>query len=822
MERLIHEKISRLKLEAVAVLVLVLLTACGDEDAGPPRADVQETVRTERPDPPTPPAEEPGLTSTPVREPVPSASPTPPAAETGLTSTPVREPVPSASPTPPAAETGPTSSRVEKPVVSASPTPSASPAVVADRPASASPEVALAEDRQLVRVRRGELVTSLSINGSIAFPNTRTVIFETQGTLGRLAVEEGQTVTAGQPLAYMDRATVIALEGAFAQAQVDASMAKEALANTLTPHSPLEIAQAEAKVANAKDTLRTAEQKLLSLLQPTDHELATAESVRADTILKIDTLRDEIDSLIDGPEEKEVEHLQFQARLDQIVLENALRGRSLTLEEWGAKIGAAYGEVEEATEEYRVFFLRWLGVDAHDVDASLPPDALLKLWGTDLESLYDRSQDASRLVPSFPDNDPSTAWNEQTIWAFTHLVPFEVRVSCEGSGSTPDVYCLSDEMIKAWDRLVVFRTKLDDLNTPADIALATADNTVDKARDSAALTAEQLADLLSPADPLLLRSKEKELALAETSLAEIEALFAGLQERLELGLALELPTDAPGTGEGIDTTVLDDVSESLRRELLSAQKEIEDTLLDLRVAVESLGALTGPSDPVLVALREAQLATAELEVGAALQRLEGVTLTSPIAGVVMQISAQAGDHIDRGAVAMTVVDPTVVEVRGAVDETDVLNVQVGAPASVLLRALPGRSLTGTVSYVSPIASKKPGAVTYDVRIGVESTRRTELRSGLTAVAEVVLRSEPNVLLIPLQALREDLNRTMVLAWEEGAMVEKLITTGSSDGFWAVVESGLSEGDVIVMEGIVGAPESEYGDLRPLRVGESRK
>ena len=777
MEGLIHEKMSRLKLEAVAVLVLVLAATCGDEDAGPPRADVQETVRTERPDPPTPPAEEPGLTSTPGREPVPSASPTPPAAETG-----------------------PTSSRVEEPVPSASPTPPASAAVVADQQASDSPEEALVRDRQLVHVRRGDLVTSISINGSIAFPNTRTVIFETQGTLGRLAVEEGQTVTAGQPLAYMDRATVIALEGAFAQAQVDASMAKEALANTLTPHSPLEIAQAQAKVSNAKETLRTAEQKLLSFLQPTDHELATAESVRAETILKIDTLRDEIDSLIDGPEEKEVEHLQFQTRLDQIVLENALRGRSLTVEEWGAKIGAAYGEVEEAAEEYRVFFLRWLGVDAHDVDASLHPDALLKLWGTDLESLYGRSQDGSRLVPPFPDNDPSTAWNEQTIWAFSYLVPFEVRVSCEGSISSPYVYCLSDEMIKAWDRLVVLRTKLDDLNTPADIALATADNAVNKAQDSAALTAEQLADFLSPADPLLLRSKEKELALAETSLAEVEALLAGMQERLDLGLALELPAAAPGTGEGIDTTMLDDVSESLRSELLAAQKEIEDTLLDVWVAVGSLEALTEPSDPVLVALREAQLATAELEVEAALQRLEGVTLTSPIAGIVTEISVQVGDHVDRGAVAMTLVDPTVVEVRGVVDETDVLHLQVGAHASVLLNALPGRSLPGSISYVSPKANERQGPVTYDVRIGVESPPETELRSGLTAVAQVVLHSEPNVLLIPLQALREDLNRTMVLAWEEGAMVEKLITTGSSDGLWVVVESGLSEDDVIVMEG----------------------
>ena len=269
--------------------------------------------------------------------------------------------------------------------------------------------------------------------------------------------------------------------------------------------------------------------------------------------------------------------------------------------------------------------MTWLGVEAQDVDDSLPPDALLEQWGTDLESLYDRSQDDSRLAPSFLDNDPSTVWNEQTIWAYTHLFPPVIRVSCGSSISSPEVYCLSDKMIKAWDRLVVLRTKLDDLNTPADIALATADNAVNKAQDSAALTAEQLADFLSPADPLLLRSKEKELALDETSLAEVEALLAGLQERLELGLALELPSAAPGTGEGIDTTMLDDVSESLRRELLAAQKDIEDALLDVWDAEESLEALMEPSDPVLVALRRAQLATAELGVEVASQRLRGVT-----------------------------------------------------------------------------------------------------------------------------------------------------------------------------------------------------
>lgn len=51
--------------------------------------------------------------------------------------------------------------------------------------------------------------------------------------------------------------------------------------------------------------------------------------------------------------------------------------------------------------------------------------------------------------------------------------------------------------------------------------------------------------------------------------------------------------------------MLDEVSESLRRELLAAQKDIEDALLDLWDAEESLEAFVEPSDTLLVALRQA-------------------------------------------------------------------------------------------------------------------------------------------------------------------------------------------------------------------------
>ena len=70
LEGLIYEKMSWQRLVAVAVLVLVLFVACGDGDDGLSRAGVQETVGTEWSDSPTPPAVEPGLTSSRVVEPI--------------------------------------------------------------------------------------------------------------------------------------------------------------------------------------------------------------------------------------------------------------------------------------------------------------------------------------------------------------------------------------------------------------------------------------------------------------------------------------------------------------------------------------------------------------------------------------------------------------------------------------------------------------------------------------------------------------------------------------------------------------------------------
>ena len=108
-------------------------------------------------------------------------------------------------------------------------------------------QASLVEDQRLVPVVRDDLVTSIFVNGSIVFPNTASLSFDDQGTLGDILVIEGEAVASGQPVAALDQATVASLEKDLAQARLDLETAKEALEEVHSPSSSLEIAEAELK-----------------------------------------------------------------------------------------------------------------------------------------------------------------------------------------------------------------------------------------------------------------------------------------------------------------------------------------------------------------------------------------------------------------------------------------------------------------------------------------------------------------------------------------------------------------------------------------------
>ena len=139
----------------------------------------------------------------------------------------------------------------------------------------------LEEDQSLIPVQRGDLVNDVSISGSLIYPNREALTFGTQGSVGRVLIEEGQQVQQGQPLAVLDDETVANLEKAVAQARVGLRDAEEALAEAASTANDLDLARAQADVADARVSHSVALDALALVAGSYPRSLAQAEVAAA-------------------------------------------------------------------------------------------------------------------------------------------------------------------------------------------------------------------------------------------------------------------------------------------------------------------------------------------------------------------------------------------------------------------------------------------------------------------------------------------------------------------------------------------------------------
>ncbi len=255
------------------------------------------------------------------------------------------------------------------------------------------------------------------------------------------------------------------------------------------------------------------------------------------------------------------------------------------------------------------------------------------------------------------------------------------------------------------------------------------------------------------------------------------------------------PWDALSTAlEALDTTQTQATGAIAKAENAASAAERV-----LEKAIKSLDDLTAGTDELTLALRQADVAEAQSALDTALQNLEDVTIYAPFDGIVSRVNIEDGAQVGSDALAIEIVDPSVIEMDGSVDEIDVLFIQNGAQATVTLDALQGQLLAGEVSTIGSAGAGQQGIVTYPVGIRLQVPPGIDLREGLTATASIVLRQESNVLLVPLQAIHGTFQEPTVMVVNNGSIEERPVLLGNSDDFWVVVSGGLEEGEQIVIE-----------------------
>ncbi len=223
-----------------------------------------------------------------------------------------------------------------------------------------------------------------------------------------------------------------------------------------------------------------------------------------------------------------------------------------------------------------------------------------------------------------------------------------------------------------------------------------------------------------------------------------------------------------------------------------------------------------------------QTAVQQQNVQKAKTNLGYATITAPIDGVVLSKEVEEGQTVASAMTTPTLFiiaqDLTDMRVIADIDEADIGGVKEGQRVTFTVDAFPDDVFQGTVTQVRQEATTESNVVTYEVVISAPNDD-LKLKPGLTANVTIFTAEKNDVLAVPSKALRFTPTEAMLADDEriEGndapQKVWKLedrvfraypVTTGTTNGTYTEITSGLQAGDEVITEFTLNNADADEG------------
>jgi RND family efflux transporter MFP subunit len=215
---------------------------------------------------------------------------------------------------------------------------------------------------------------------------------------------------------------------------------------------------------------------------------------------------------------------------------------------------------------------------------------------------------------------------------------------------------------------------------------------------------------------------------------------------------------------------------------------------------ENLMASSGV-DQVAVAIAQATLDNAKLQLSKAQSVLTGTTISAPMNGTVTVMNGKVGDDVETGTF-ITIADMEQPQVQVNIDETDLQNFATGCAAEITFDSLPGETFPGIVTQVSPVLVSVNSTNMVQGLVELQKKQMASgklLPVGLTAAVEVTCQQAKDALIVPAQALYEPDGQSayVYILNDLGEPEKREVVIGLKTVASAEVTSGLSEGEKII-------------------------
>jgi len=179
---------------------------------------------------------------------------------------------------------------------------------------------------------------------------------------------------------------------------------------------------------------------------------------------------------------------------------------------------------------------------------------------------------------------------------------------------------------------------------------------------------------------------------------------------------------------------------------------------------------------------------------------------STISGRILDIPVKVGNMVilsnnfNDGTTIASVANMNDLIFRGNIDETEVGQLVNDMPMKITIGALQDLKFDANLEYISPKAVENNGANQFEIKAAVKLAEGSQIRSGYSANAEIVLSSVSKVLSVPESAIEFSGDSTFVYIIKgEGknkTYERTQVTTGLSDGVNIEIKKGVTQKDKV--------------------------
>ena len=234
--------------------------------------------------------------------------------------------------------------------------------------------------------------------------------------------------------------------------------------------------------------------------------------------------------------------------------------------------------------------------------------------------------------------------------------------------------------------------------------------------------------------------------------------------------------------------------------LISARQDLANLGFDLPAGFEARTSLTLAEDlrflgvpASAIALLPASTKTANL-----------IPIRAPYDGMLLDSEVVAGEVVDLSKTLFTVCDPSRMWLILSVRQEDAKYVHPGLP--VRFQSDNGdQEVSGHVSWISPAIDQQTR--TLEVRVAV-ANENGSLRGNSFGTGRIVLREEPNAMVVPRDAVQSTPDASFVFVRDKNYFDQnspkffhvRQVRMGASDGQYVELLAGVLPGEVIASEG----------------------